>query len=138
MVLACPKCILGKFRICLKISKFFQLFHHSLSIYYKGSEFLGQKWVLIDQIWRDVWETLKNLSFEKIWFLKIVMVLGSSKCIQGDFRIFFKKVHFYFHILSLLAHFLQDRLELFMPRMSPKRLNLVYGKPWKIVILWKF
>ena len=66
------------------------------------------------------------------------MVLGSSKCIQGDFRIFFKKVHFYFHILSLLAHFLQDRLELFTPRMSPKWLNLLYGKPWKTGILWKF
>ncbi len=63
------------------------------------------------------------------------MALGSPKCIQGEFRIFFKKVYFYFHISSLLAHFLQEFWTFYAKNETPKWPNLVYGKPWKTVIL---
>ena len=38
MVLGCPKCILGKFRIFLRISKFFSFFHDSFAIFWKAFE----------------------------------------------------------------------------------------------------
>ena len=87
MPLGYPKCILGKFRIFLKISEISLIFLPHLVHFLQGFwNFYEPKVVQ-----SDVWETLKNPNFEKMYVLKVVMVLGCPRCILGKFRMFFEK-----------------------------------------------
>ena len=76
----------------------------------------------------------KTQILRKFQFLKVVMVLGCPKCILEEFRIFLKNFYFFFQFSLLLGHFLQG-FWIFWHKISPKWLNLVYGKSWKIQIL---